>query len=117
MHFSSKKKKIEEDIRYINSKICLLNEAKNVKNIHLDKDLIKITVKHRGRNGQNRKKLSKFVYNKLYDGVHPEFSLKMKWFDIICKSIQSDFNFDDVLFDTDSSEDETETWDFKRVTL
>lgn len=41
----------------------------------------------------------------------------MKLFDIICKSIQSDFNFDDVLIDTDSSEDETETWDFKRVTL
>lgn len=110
-------KKLEEDIRYINTKICLLNEANNVKNIHLDKDLIKITVKHRGRTGQNRKKISKFVYNKLYDGVHPEFSLKMRWFDIICKSIQSDFNFDDVLFDTDSSEDETETWDFKRVTL
>lgn len=44
--------------------------------------------------------------------MYNQFLIKMKLFDIICKSIQSDFYFD-VLFDTDSSEDETETWDFK----
>jgi hypothetical protein len=84
-----------------------------MKNIHLDKDVMKISVKHRGKDGNKRKKIVKFVYNDFYDGVHPDIFLKRKWFYVLCQTTTSDFI---LPYHSDESEDETDnSWDFKRV--
>ena len=105
---------LEEDIKYVNEQICLINSQNHVHNIHLDKDLIRTSIKKRGTCGQKRKKIVKFVYDKLDNGVHPNFNLKQKWFSVLCNSVHEFFtSFNDQ--DSDISEDEeSESWDFKR---
>lgn len=108
----NQQKNLEENISYINSKICEINASNLMKNIHLEKDITKISVKHRGKDSSKKKKIVKFVYNDFYDGVHPDFYLKRKWFSLLCKSSISDFVLSYV---SDESEDDVETWDFKRL--
>ena len=110
---NEQQKNLERDIVKINLEICSINESNGMKNIHLDKDISKITVKHRGKCGQNRKKLSKFCYDQFYDGVHPNFSLKTKWFSILCRTTVLDFIYHEFS-DIEESDEEKESWDFKR---
>lgn len=106
---------LENDIKFINNKISQYNANYNSSSIRLDKDITKISIKKRGRNGTCKKRTSKFFYDNFYDGVHPERSLAEKWFLRICSSI---VNFQNSkLIDIDVSDDEEEeinTWDFKR---
>lgn len=109
---------LESDIREVNLLICELNLEHNVSNIRLDKDISKISCKKRGKNGKNKKKQVKFVYDNFYDGIHPDSDLADKWYSKICSSIKCDLENYEINLSLDSEEEMEEevddTWDFKR---
>ena len=110
-------KQLERDVHYVNQEIRNLNIASNVRTVTWDKDVIKSTIRKRGRHGQNRKKVSKFVHKHLYDGIHPDSYLAEKWYRVLCNSIGNEFNdLQDVIPQVSSSdgENDIDTWDFKR---
>ena len=72
-----------EDVKIENNYICSLNESNSVYIIHLEKDLEKSSTKHRCKSGKNTKKNVKYIFNNLYDGVHPNAFLKQKWFNVL----------------------------------
>lgn len=104
-----------EDVEIVNNYICSLNESNFVNNIHLEKDLKKISTKHRGKSGKNTKKIVKYVFNNLYDGVHPNAFLKEKWFNVLLYSTSEFVCSMSVDIESDTDTDITDTWDFKRV--
>lgn len=109
---------LESDIREVNFSICELNLEHNVSNIRLDKDISKIACKKRGKNGKNKKKQVKFVYDNFHDGIHPDSDLADKWYSKICSSIKCDLENYEINLSLDSEEEMEEevddTWDFKR---
>jgi hypothetical protein len=54
-------KNLERDIVKINLEICSINESNGMKNIPLDKDISKISVKHRGNVGKKGRNYESFV--------------------------------------------------------
>lgn len=71
---------LENDIKFINDKISQYNANYNSSSIRLDKDITKMSIKQRGRNGTCKKRTSKFFYDNFYDGIHPERSLAKNGF-------------------------------------
>lgn len=72
----------------------------------------------RGKNRKNKKK-TKFVYDNLYDGIHPFSDLAEKWYSKICSSIKYDLEYyklNDLFLDSEEEMEEKvdDTWDFKR---
>jgi hypothetical protein len=111
---------LEEHIKYINNAICVLNKSKNLRTIRWDRDLMKSTTRKRGKYMTNKNKITKFAYNHLYDGVHPDDHLQHHWYRVMCQSIVTDI-CENSLYPPSSSEDEDDhqmdTWDFKRNKL
>ena len=136
-------RQLENSIQLINNSITSLNTTNRVRAITWDKDVTKITIKKRGRHGQNKKKITKFIYKELYDGVHAEKKLANTWFKVMTNSIVQDLKCplslsqevdanselgntfikptctQDTVDDRsqEESECEVESWDFKRSRL
>ena len=101
---------LNEDLKNINEEIITMNESSGVRNIRWDRDLLRCVTKTRGRNSQNKKKIQKFNFNHLYDGVHADQYLKTKWYYFLCLSI-----FQDLTMSCQASDSEDDrSWDFKR---
>jgi pterin-4a-carbinolamine dehydratase len=47
---------LEEDVKYINNSICLLNQSNKLRTIRWDRDLLKTTTRKRGKYNTNVKK-------------------------------------------------------------
>lgn len=109
-----KQNQLEDDIKLINSAISAMNCSENLRTLRWDRDLMKTTIKKRGANGKNKKKITKFNYNHLYDGVHADSKLEGKWYRIMCESIKNDLQQiqGEMCSASDSSDDDN--WDFKR---
>ena len=108
----------EKHINVINDHVTSLNTSLGIRTIRLDKDVIKISIKKRGANGQSKKRVSRFVYSRMYDGVHADRGLQRKWDTFLCKSVYFDLEGCSCWPDfSDDSEDDTsiDTWDFKRI--
>jgi hypothetical protein len=45
-------------------------------------------MKRRGAH-QTLKRVTRFMYKKMYDGVHPNAHLKTKWYNSLCQSINN----------------------------
>lgn len=117
----SQQKHLEQDIREINETICFINSCNNFRTVRWDRDLLKHTTKKRGRTACNRKKMTKFTYRDLYDGCHAVDDLAETWYRILCNSVVEDFylgnpsgNTVEVPSDSDTEDEEKESWDFKR---
>ena len=83
-------------------------------NIRWDKTISKYVKRKRGVHGQNTKKMQTFIYENLYDGVHPNEELSTKWYSFMLSSVLHDIiNITDVYQEEESGEDDT--WDFKRI--
>ena len=82
--------KLENDNMEINMHIEELNSQSNLRTVHWDRDLMKISIKRRGANKQYTKSIMKFVYKDLYDGVHPCQKLRTLWYRILIESISKD---------------------------
>lgn len=116
---NDEQKILEEDVMNVNSFISSINEMNNTRTVRWDKDIIKIHMKRRGTH-QTLKKISKFIYKDLYDGVHPYMELAYKWYFALCQSIINDgkdmpSQHLDVEVEEDDEEENMESWDFKRV--
>jgi len=78
-------KKIEQDVKIINDQIVQLNFQKGMSNIRWDKPI----TKHRTYIKNNkRKKSSKFCYDFMYDGVHPDDYLSFVWYSDMCTTLR-----------------------------
>ena len=111
-------KQLEDDINQVNNYIYQLNDRHNVRTIKLEKNMIKSSIKKRGRKNLNRKIITKFVYHDLYDGVHANHDLQQQCFFFLTMSVYHDIISNSSPSDLLSFEDNTEcseTWDFKRV--
>ena len=106
---------LEADIRTTNIHITHLNTSNAVRNLHLDRDITKTTIKSRGKCNKNKKKITKFVYKNFPDGIHPSDDLKYKWFNLICGAIFSQFISVNGQYSSDEEEEDDESWDFKRT--
>lgn len=112
-------KKLESDITIINEHITMINSQSNVGTVRWDSDLIKISTKRRGKYNQNFKKIVKFDYTSLHDGVHAMPCLSRKWFSVLIESVKVDLASAAPLLQSDSeseseSEEDRHSWDFKR---
>lgn len=111
--FHEQQTTLEQDIQDINNHISTQNQIYSTLSIRWDRDILKCKKRKRGRNNNNTKISQCFSYSDLYDGVHANSQLKNKWFYFLVKST------DKSVFksDTDSEEEEENTWDFKRSKL
>ena len=130
---------LENDIREVNAAICTINASYKLGTIRWDRDIEKTVTKHRGAFNKNTRKVRKFVYTHLPDGVHADDHLREKWFRVACRTIVSNIKghqhvhqqIDEpvhvsvdmtmqedqtlhVLVEDDQQEDR-ESWDYKRV--
>jgi hypothetical protein len=80
----------------------------------MDRDLIKVSTKKRGRDGKNIKKVLKFIYTDMYDGVHASESLKSKWFSVLCRSALADMADHSASESSTDDDEDSGKWDFKR---
>jgi len=118
----SQQSQLETDIQLINNYISSVNEANGARTIRWDNDIIKHHMKRRGTK-KTLKKITKFVYNNMDDGVHPNSYLRCKWFYALCQSIVNDINeklplpeiLEYNLDDEQQNENDDDTWDFKRA--
>ena len=112
---------LEKDIAIINNEISEINKANQIRTVYWDRDITKISIKKRGSRNQFQKRITKFVYNDFYDGVHPVENLGLKWCEIMCSSIKSDIKDRQINCNSEEEEEEfekaTESWDFKRPRL
>ena len=69
------------DIRLIHDQIQALNVSNGMPNIRLDKPLQKTKIFNKG---SKSKKIFKFRYNDLYDGVHADDFLYQWWYSCMC---------------------------------
>ena len=97
---------LEEDIKSINNYII-------DKNISRDKptlNLAKISeIRSLKKQGNKRKRVIKYDYKELRDGLHPNTDLLQKWATCICNTVTK------IVPSDDSSSDEADdTWNFKR---
>ena len=103
---------LEHDICLVNNIISELNQFVPVTNVRWDRDACKSSIKRRGRHHQNHKKVVKCVYDKFYDGCHPNNVLANIWFKRLCTSVHHDIFADYSPLDSDD-ETEENSWDFK----
>lgn len=103
---------LEHDIQIINKQISLINSNLGLRTVRWDRDILKTSIKKRGHtNKQTIKKVKKFNYKNLYDGVHACADLESKWYTILCRSIRADMV---SVSHSDNSDDSDDQWDFKR---
>jgi hypothetical protein len=77
-------KKLEQDVMIINDQIIELNFQQGMSNTRWDKPIIK----HRTYMKNNkRRKSSKFCYDSMYDGVHPDDYLSVVWYSSMCTTL------------------------------
>ena len=57
-HLCQQQAQLEEDIHEINTNISHINKCHRVRSIRWDRDIMKVTIKKRGRNGKNKQKYS-----------------------------------------------------------
>ena len=70
-------KKLEQNVMIINDQIVELNFQQGMSNIRCNKPI----TKHRTYiNNNKRRKFSKFCYDSMYDGVHPDDYLSVVWY-------------------------------------
>jgi hypothetical protein len=103
---------LEKDINILNSFIFDFNTMRDQPTIRWDRDLFKTVVKKRGRTMKNVKKNSKYIYTHLYDGIHPDEHMSIRWMKSLSSLLKSPVCTLDL--SDDSSSDE-ESWDFKRL--
>lgn len=70
-------KNLENDIRFINDQIQALHISYGMPNIRLDKPLQKTKIFNKE---SKSKKIVKFCYNDLYNGVHADDFLSQWWY-------------------------------------
>lgn len=77
-------KKLQQDVMIINDQIVELNFQQGMSNIRWDKPI----TKHRTYIKNNkRRKSSKFCYDSMYDGVHPDDYLSVVWYSSMCTTL------------------------------
>ena len=107
---------LEEDIKLLNKNISQINQSMGMRTIRWDRDIMKTSIKKSGHKKQHVKKITKFNYKHLYDGVHASLGLQHKWNNILCQSILADMmiHTKSDLRKTDEEDCKTGDWDFKR---
>ena len=121
---------LEANINTVNTQISIINTRHHLATIRWDRDIKKLVTQHSGKKNQNLKKVKKFVYTHLPDGVHADDFIRRKWFTVACRTIveevksyqhvhqQVDEPFVEVNFEEDNEEEECrESWDYKRLKL
>ena len=81
---------VENDTLELNEFIKTFNFSNKVHTIHWETDLIKTSIKTRGSRRQNKKTLLRIVYKNLYDGIHPNDTLRVKWYSRLVDCVKKD---------------------------
>ena len=63
--------------------------------------------------GTNKSVVYVYNYDGFYDGVHSNLPMADKWFDDMCSSVLHDFR-NDMVFEDSASNDDEDSWNFKR---
>ena len=113
-HLCQQQAQLEEDIHEINTNISHINKCHRVRSIRWDRDIIKVTIKKRGRNGKNKKRFLQYTYGAMPDGVHAGDWLKSKWFAGLCRTYLADKASYEAPESSDDDNEDTGNWDFKR---
>ena len=77
-------RKLEQDVMIINDQIVELNFQQGMSNIRCDKP---ITKHGTYINNNKRRKSSKYCYDSMYDGVHPDDYLSVVWYSSMCTTL------------------------------
>ena len=78
---------LENDIKLINLEILQMNTSQGLAPIRWDRQFIKIKIQKRGELKENSRKKSKYNYQQLYDGLHPNWDLAAIWYLSLAKSV------------------------------
>jgi len=63
--------------------------------------------------GTNKSVVCVYNYDGFYDSVHPNQPMADKWFADMCSSVLHDL-WNDMVFEDSDSNDDKDSWDFKR---
>ena len=117
--FQQQQKALEDDIEEINNALLDTAKQEGRQIINLQKLLISTSVKKRGRN-RKIKKVSRYNYNHLPDGVHADHHLQTKIFTKIKNHLEytlsknQQLTLEENTSSQDSQEESQEEWDYKR---
>ena len=102
----TEQRNLEEDVKTINEHII----SKSTELARPVFNLAKISeLRSLKKQGNKRKRIVKFNFNDLHDGLHPSDTLLEKWATFINKVVKRTQNED-----SSTEESEVETWNFKR---